>query len=283
MVDTDALIEDIAVALPHALIVGDFFEVFEDAALEVVDMLEALFEHPGGGTLAADASGAEHGDFFVDFGVVVFIDELWELAEAGDLWIDCPFEGAGVKFVVVAGVDEDDLWIGDEGVPVFGFDVLADMFVGVGIDADVDEGGFNFDFGAVEDGGWGVAGFVGEVAESFVGLHDVDDLGDGFWEATDGAVDAFICEKDGAKDIAVEHLLFEGGGEGVAIVDVDELVEGDDFVCICIGGGVHVNPAGLLVSTRLLCRGQTGKLGGSHPAERVSDESGKWRAGDLNP
>jgi len=111
VVDADALIEDIAVAFPHALFSGDFFKVFEDAALKVVDIFKALVERPGGGSLAADASGAEHGDLFVDLGVVVAHDELWELAEAGDLWIDGAFKGACVEFVVVAGIDEDDFWV----------------------------------------------------------------------------------------------------------------------------------------------------------------------------
>ncbi len=245
VIDADAFVKDIAVAFPHALFCGDFFDVFEDAAFEVVDIFKALVERPGGGSLAADATGAEHGDLFVDLGIVVAHDELWELAETGDFWIDGTFKGACVELVVVAGVDEDDFWIGDQGVPVFGFDVLADMFVGVGVDADVDEGGFDFDFGAVEDWGRGVAGFVGEVFEALVGPHDFDDLGDGVGEATDGAVDAFFCEEDGAEDVSVDHVLFELRGEGVAIVDVDELVEGNDFVLVCVkvcfmSRGVHV-------------------------------------------
>jgi len=127
------------------------------------------------------------------------------------------------------------------------------MFVGVCVDADVDEGGFDFDFGAVEDWGRGVAGFVGEVVEAFVGSHDFDDLCDGIGEAADGAVDALFCQEDGAEDVSVDHLLFEFGCEGVAIVDMDKFVEGDDFVlvcvyvclCVCVCGGVHVNPCGL--------------------------------------
>ena len=111
MVDADALVEDIAVAFPHAFLNGDFFDVFEDAALKVVDIFKALVECPGGGSLASDASGAEHGDFFVDLGVVVAHDEFWEIAEAFDVWINGTLKGPGIKLVVVAGVDEDDFWV----------------------------------------------------------------------------------------------------------------------------------------------------------------------------
>ena len=43
----DTLVEDVAGALPLAGFGGDVFEVFEDAAFEVVDLGEALLEHVG--------------------------------------------------------------------------------------------------------------------------------------------------------------------------------------------------------------------------------------------
>ena len=41
---------------------GHLFQVFQDAAFEVVDLGKAVREQVGARLLAADAAGAEHGD-----------------------------------------------------------------------------------------------------------------------------------------------------------------------------------------------------------------------------
>lgn len=69
MFDGDAFVENETLALPEALVFGNVFEVFEDAAFEVVDLLEALAEEIGCCFFAANTSGAEHGNFGVFGGV----------------------------------------------------------------------------------------------------------------------------------------------------------------------------------------------------------------------
>ena len=63
----DSFVEDVAGALPLAGFGGDVFEVFEDAAFEVIDVFDAFGFQKRGRFFAADAAGAEHGDFFVFF------------------------------------------------------------------------------------------------------------------------------------------------------------------------------------------------------------------------
>lgn len=109
----DALVEYEALAVPEGFFLGDGFEVFEDTALEVVDVFEALGEEVGGGLFAANAAGAVHGNFFVFFGVEVIFDVVGKFAEARCLGVEGVFEGTDVDFVVVTGVDEGDVGLGD--------------------------------------------------------------------------------------------------------------------------------------------------------------------------
>ena len=72
MADRDALVEDEAFAGKAALLGGDGFEIFENAALEVEHLLEALAQQIGRGLFAAYAAGAEHGDLLVAGRIEVF-------------------------------------------------------------------------------------------------------------------------------------------------------------------------------------------------------------------
>lgn len=240
MVDSNAFVEDIAIPFPLALLLRDIFEVFEDAAFKVINMFVSLLEHPCGGLLAADPSCAEHRDFLVDLGIEVFVDELREISEACDLRIDRALECPGVVLVVIARVDEHDFWIRDQIVPVLGVDILAnklvriDRFVDLG--AETDERWFDFNLGAIEDMSWRVAGLVWEVFETCVGTHDLDEFFDGAGESADRAVDAFLGEENGSHDVTIKHVLLEDRRVGIAVVDLDELVECDHLVCRLILG-----------------------------------------------
>src|SRR5690554_3901134 len=59
------VIEYKTLALPFGLLYRHLFQVFQNAALEVVDLLEAFLEHKAGSLLTADAAGTEHGHFLV--------------------------------------------------------------------------------------------------------------------------------------------------------------------------------------------------------------------------
>ena len=59
--DRNPLVKHKALALPTALCGRHGFKVLQDAAFEMVDLIEALGAHEGGRFFAADAAGAEHG------------------------------------------------------------------------------------------------------------------------------------------------------------------------------------------------------------------------------
>src|SRR5690606_40121849 len=50
------VIKDETLTLPFALLCRHLLEVLEDAALEVIDLLETFLEHEAGGLLAADTT-----------------------------------------------------------------------------------------------------------------------------------------------------------------------------------------------------------------------------------
>src|SRR5690606_3625522 len=90
------LVEDEALALPAALAFGHLLQVLQDAAFEVVDLLEALHAQQGRGLLAADATRAEHGH--ARFGGAL---QGWlarqpagQIGEGADAWIDRAVEAA---------------------------------------------------------------------------------------------------------------------------------------------------------------------------------------------
>jgi hypothetical protein len=56
-VHADTLIEDKALSLVMGS--ADLFEIFENAAVELIDVLEAVLQHQGGRLLAADSARAE--------------------------------------------------------------------------------------------------------------------------------------------------------------------------------------------------------------------------------
>ena len=112
--------------MPLAGFFGDLFEVFEDAAFEVEDLGEALLEHVGGGFFAADAAGAEHGDLAVFGGVEVFAGRRSAKSEKVSRGgVVAPAKVPMLGLVGVAGVEEEDVGVGEEGVPVGGVDVVA--------------------------------------------------------------------------------------------------------------------------------------------------------------
>src|SRR5262245_16419092 len=62
MAKRDALVEHEAFAAPSAFFGRDLLEIFQDAALEVINLGKTLREQVRARLLAADAAGAEHRD-----------------------------------------------------------------------------------------------------------------------------------------------------------------------------------------------------------------------------
>ena len=88
MGDGDSIVKNEAFAFPLALGGGDFFQVFEDAALEVVDMFKALGEQVRTGFFTADAASAEHGDLLVLLRIEIGCDVGGEFGERIGMGID---------------------------------------------------------------------------------------------------------------------------------------------------------------------------------------------------
>ena len=61
--DRDPLVKHKAFALPQAALGRHGFQVFEDAALEVVDLIESLRPQQRGRFFAANAAGTKHRHF----------------------------------------------------------------------------------------------------------------------------------------------------------------------------------------------------------------------------
>src|SRR5262245_56544404 len=92
MAERHAFVEHKALAAPAGFGFRHFFEISEDAALEVIDLGKAVREQQRACLLAADAAGAEHRDPPVLRRIEFLRGKFPELAEAGDLWIKCAFE-----------------------------------------------------------------------------------------------------------------------------------------------------------------------------------------------
>src|SRR5277367_4949134 len=92
--ERDPFVEHEALAAPAALCFRNFFQIFQDAALEVIDLGEAASEQMCTGFFAADAAGAKHGDPAVLGGIEAVGGKFLELAEARDPGIERALERA---------------------------------------------------------------------------------------------------------------------------------------------------------------------------------------------
>src|SRR4030095_4467058 len=107
-----------ALAAPAALLLRHAFEIAQDAALEVIDLAEALRQQIGAGLLAADTAGAEHRDLAVLGRVELLRGKFLELSKAFDAGVDRALEGAHRHLESVAGVDHQRVGRCDQLVPV---------------------------------------------------------------------------------------------------------------------------------------------------------------------
>ena len=79
--DGHPFIKDKAVTAPFALFRRHQFEIFQNAALEVIDLVDAGLPCEGGCLFAAYAAGAEHGDFLAGKLVVTGVQPVRELSK----------------------------------------------------------------------------------------------------------------------------------------------------------------------------------------------------------
>src|SRR6056297_4010907 len=122
----DSAIKHETLTLPRALILRHLFEVFQDAALEEIDVLHSLPQQVIGGFFATDATGAEHRDPFVVKAMPVRLPPRGEIAKGRRLGIDRALKRANGDLVIVAGVDHRDIGALDQGVPLRWLDIMPD-------------------------------------------------------------------------------------------------------------------------------------------------------------
>src|SRR5690606_2360744 len=101
-----ALVEDEAFALPMRAI--GLFEVLQNAALELVDMIDAGFLHEQRRLFAADPARAKAHHRLAAQVILVLQELLGKLAEFADAPIDGTVERAVIHFERVAGVQRHD-------------------------------------------------------------------------------------------------------------------------------------------------------------------------------
>ena len=106
-INANALVEDEALAVvvrPAA-----FLEIFQDSAIELMDVSEPLAFHVGACLFTTDASGAEHHHGFVFERFRKFGHGLRKVAKMVDAGWECSTKSAEFDLVVVARVEKRDL------------------------------------------------------------------------------------------------------------------------------------------------------------------------------
>src|SRR6476620_10392154 len=130
-----ALVEHKAFAAPAAFMLRHAFEVFQDAALEVVDLAKPARQEKTARLLAADAAGAEHRDLPVSRRIELLRGKFLELPEARDAGINRAIKRSHRDLERVAGVDHERIGLGDQRVPLGRLDIDADLprWIDIGI------------------------------------------------------------------------------------------------------------------------------------------------------
>src|SRR3981189_2957963 len=116
MAERDAFVEHEAFAAPAALRLGDALQIAQDAALEVIDLVEPLRQQIGAGLLAADAAGAEHRDLAVLRRIELLRGKFLELAKTLYSRIERALERAHRHLEFVAGIDDQCIRRGNQRV-----------------------------------------------------------------------------------------------------------------------------------------------------------------------
>src|SRR5882672_6205721 len=105
-------------AAPAALLLGHAFEIPQDAALEVIDLIKSTGQQIGAGLLAPDTSGAEHRDPLVLRRVEFLRGEFLELPKAFETGIDRALKSAHRHLERAAGIDDKCVGRCNQLVPV---------------------------------------------------------------------------------------------------------------------------------------------------------------------
>ena len=230
--DGHTLVKHKALALPQAVFRRHRLQVFQDAAFQMEYLLKALCAQIGGRFFAADAAGAEHGDFGLLAGwgggqLGLRVQPGRQFGKGFQLRVDGVGKAANRHLVVIAGVHHHHVRVGNQGIPVGG------LHIGSGHQIGADAGPIHGDdflfqphLHAVKRWLVGPGFLVLQVGQQRVGAqvgqHGAHIVG----SPGNGAVDALLGQQNQALDLA---LLTQGQQRRLARLKIgqgDELVKG---------------------------------------------------------
>ena len=128
MIHCHAAIKDKAFALPAAVFLRDILKIFQNATLQMVDLVKALGLHQRACFLAADAAGAEHRQFAWTRSIIAAGQgggPFGKFAKAVGFRINRAAETANGCFIAITGVDHHHIGIIDQRVPFGRIDIGA--------------------------------------------------------------------------------------------------------------------------------------------------------------
>ncbi len=213
---------------------ANLLEVFEDAAFELIDVLDAAVLHQQRGFFATDAAGAEgHHGLPGEVGSVLF-DSGGEFAELADAKVHAVGKAAEIALESIAGVEQHDraafvvasgvepgpqaLGRHRRGAPGFGADLRA---------VQGDDLALDFHLHALEGLRCRERFLRAEVGQPGVGSQGGHDGVDGAARSGEKQVDALGREKDGALELQRRALRRQSRLQRGQVVEADELVAGD--------------------------------------------------------
>ncbi len=229
-VDRDPLIEHETLSLPKIVAVVDLFEVAQDAALQLVDLVEAELHHECRRFLAADAARAKHREFSVRVVFGQFLRVRGKIAKTVGLRVYGVLKRTHLVFVAVAGIDDQRVRIVEQRIPLLDADVPAGRFVRANVGtAECHDFFLDLDPHASEWRGVGLGPAALErLAQLEACFNPVEDSLDVLARAGQRAVNALFRDEDRTEQFSAIALGLQAATQGCRISDVGESIEGND-------------------------------------------------------
>ena len=230
-IDADAFIKDKTFAL--IVVPSDEFEIFQNASVQLVDVLEALHLHERACFFAANSTSTEHDNGLGFERGVEFMNRLREIAEVMDVGIQRALEGAQADLIFVSDVEKSDGAFFVQ--PLFEF---LGRNLGSGVAGGVDPLDPKADDLLLDFDEHSLKRLIG--AKALFGANGRQ-AGDGADDLENGIelrgcpgeekIDSLGSEENGAFDSMVEALCFEKGFPVLQMIKRGKLIAGevDDF------------------------------------------------------
>ena len=119
LINGDAVIEYETFTAPQAFVFFHGLKIFEDAAIEVIDLLKALLHQVVRRLFAANTASAEHRNLAVFLWIKLCINELWKLPERLSIGRYSILKRADAALIGIAGIDGQHIGVLQEFIPAF--------------------------------------------------------------------------------------------------------------------------------------------------------------------